>query len=153
MDGTEIDYAKVLQDLKSKRDRLNSAIEGIEEMLGMAPSPASPENGNRPPPEQVLVDGTGRLLPRQVASDSFFQMSASAAAEKYLNIVKRPASTNEICDALIRGGYLTNSKNFYSNMYTTLSRTPEFVKVKKDWGLAEWYPGRRLEQKGEGKDD
>jgi len=149
-----VDYNRVLADLRERRDKLNAAIAAIEEMsLGTGGLDSGGDSdtaaGDESPiqmPQRISTARYGLL------SDSFFQMSAADAAKKYLRIVKRPAGTKEICDALTRGGYLTNAKNFYSNLYTTLLRTPDVIKVKKEWGLAEWYPGKRMERSGEDKE-
>ncbi len=128
-----IDYEAVLDDLKARRDQLNVAIAGIEQMLGLAASS----------PAGATPSVTDEQLPKQVETDTFFGLSAVEAAKKYLKIVKRPAAMKTIHDALKDGGYLTHSKNFYANLYTAIMRSPDFVKVKKNWGLAEWYGGRR----------
>ena len=134
-----IDYEAVLADLRGRRDQLNSAIAVIEQFLGLSPGStvaAAPTSGS----PLVLEES----LPKEVQSDTFFGLSAVDAAKKYLAIVKKPMPMKAIHDALRAGGYLTNSKNFYSNLYTSIMRSPDFQKVRKNWGLAEWYQGRRV---------
>jgi len=138
MNENGIEYGRVLADLRARRDKLNAAIAAIEEVSGIEPEDALGDPGQSAPTDASDAPRSPRHH-GQVASDAFFQMGAGDAARKYLNMVKRPALNKEIADALKAGGYLTNAKNFYSNLYTTLLRTPGFVKVKKAWGLAEWY--------------
>jgi hypothetical protein len=132
-----IDYEAVLADLRSRRDQLNAAISGLEQMLGFVGTGGPGLAGS------TAVDASEEL-PKEVGSDTFFGLSAVEGAKKYLRIVKRPTAMKTIHDALRAGGYLTNSKNFYANLYTAVMRSPEFQKVGKGWGLAEWYQGRRV---------
>jgi hypothetical protein len=152
-----IDYAAVLADLRARRDELNAAIKAIEPLASgrsAATTPAIPfERGSRHEFDATAAigdvetgDARAQPLGTTVESDSFFGLSTSEAAKKYLRMKKKPASTREISNALVEGGYLTNSKNFYVNVFTTLRRTQSFVSVQQKWGLAEWYPGRRLDQ-------
>jgi hypothetical protein len=151
-----IDYDAVLEDLRAQRDELNAAISAIERLSrGRSSSQGLTGNG-----EPASVSPTSGMEERerepiaapeskQIREDTFFGLSASAAARKYLTMVKRPALTQELVDALKKGGYLTNATNFYSNLYTTLKRSPEFTNLGKGkWGLAEWYPNRPRKKKG-----
>jgi hypothetical protein len=139
-----IDYEAVLADLREKRDKLDTAIAAIEQLvLGRVAAPGQAIAAGSISPGQPDASEVSRTI----ESDTFFGMTASDATRKYLRMTKRPASLNAILAALQEGGYLTNSKNFYSNLYTTLSRLDDFVKVGKNWALVEWYPGRRLDQK------
>ena len=56
--------------------------------------------------------------------------------------MKEPQSTAEIADALERGGYPTESRNFRNTVRSVLDRhaktVGEIVKVHRNWGLAEW---------------
>jgi len=145
-----IDYEAVLADLRSRRDQLNATIAGIEQLMGVGrfagtsgPGAANGSGGEASTTESVAAASTGDQLPKEVQSDTFFNLSAVEGAKKYLRIVKRPTAMKEIHDALLAGGYLTQSKNFYSNLYTAIMRNKEFQKVGKKWGLSEWYEGRR----------
>jgi hypothetical protein len=149
MEAPNIDYAAVLADLRAKRDKLNAAIEAIEPLVFSA-RPAPPAEGAGSDTgmgdETSSPRETKEAFPARVEPDTFFGLSITEAARKYLRMKKRPAATREITDALLEGGYLTNSKVFYSNVFASLRRSPEFVSVQQKWGLAEWYPGRRLDQ-------
>ena len=146
-----IDYEAVLADLRNKREHLNVTIANIEQLIAMGflkgtISPlvlGSSANGLADPTDRARPTEGEENLPKQVESDTFFGLSAVEAAKKYLKIVKRPTAMKEIEDALRAGGYLTNSQNFYANLYTAVMRSSDFRKVGKKWGLAEWYIGRR----------
>jgi hypothetical protein len=145
MDTPTVDYSVVLADLKRRREELSTAIALIERIsLGGAPvGGADPSlGGGEPEPESPPRD----TLPTKVESDTFFGLSITEATRKYLRMKKRPAATREISDALLEGGYLSQSKDFYANVFASLKRSPDFVLVQSKWGLAEWYPGRRLDQ-------
>jgi len=142
MDAGNIDYTAVLADLKDRREKLNAAIAAIEHILGR---PASSGTEAQPGVE-VTAEQQQRDAPTRVESDTFFGLSIGEGTKKFLRMKKRPATTQEICEALKEGGYLSDSKSFYSNVYATLRRRPAFVNVKGKWALTEWYPGRRLDQ-------
>ena len=134
-----IDYEAVLVDLRIKRDELNTAIATIERILGVASTATTTAPGSTP------AAAADEKIPKQIESDTFFGLSAVQAAKKYLKMVKRPSATKEIHDGLKAGGFLTNSKSFYSNLYTSIMRSGEFRRVHKKWGLVEWYPNRPME--------
>jgi hypothetical protein len=82
---------------------------------------------------------------QQLHPDSFVGMSIVEASAQYLRIVGRPArSTEEIVDALVRGGLQRVSP---ASVATLLIREHNnegpVVRVQKGfYGLAEWYPRR-----------
>lgn len=121
-----IDYEAVLADLQDRRAKIDAAIEavkGIVAALGIHPS------GSR-------ITGL-----KDIPSDAFFTMSIADAALKYLGMVKSKQSTEQILEALERGG-LPPMK--YDSVYTLLRRRAnqvgDIVRVGDDWGLAAWYP-------------
>jgi hypothetical protein len=132
----QIDYERVLVDLRAKRAALDEAIAGIERVLGVSVRETVP-NGE-------VAD----MAHTEVADDAFFGLSIGDAARKYLRMSKRPRSTTEICSALEGGGLHHSSKNFFATVHSVLARQErigaDIVKVKRgQWGLAEWYPGRK----------
>jgi hypothetical protein len=148
-----IDYDAVLEDLRAKRDELNTAIAAIERITrGGAPGPAVNGEAASGAPPQARGAEEPTAESKQVREDAFFGLSATAAARKYLIMVKRPVVTQDLVDALKQGGLLTNAKNFYSNLYTSLKRSEEFTNLGRGkWGLTEWYPNRpRKKVKGGG---
>jgi hypothetical protein len=55
-----------------------------------------------------------------------------------------------LAEALQAGGWKTASKNVTETLRVTLGRHPDFVKINAEFGLAEWYPGRRTSQRRAG---
>jgi hypothetical protein len=134
MSDSDIDYQKVLADLEEKKAKIEAAIEGIKVMLGH--SVTGP-----------ILNGGGSARADSIPSDAFFGMSIVDAAKKYLRMVKSKRTTADIVAALERGGITHSSKNFTNTVYAGLFRDEkqggDIVRVGKDWGLAEWYPGKR----------
>ncbi|MEP7013104.1 MAG: hypothetical protein ABJC13_22515 [Acidobacteriota bacterium] len=144
---SDIDYGPVLEDLRARRDEIDAAIAVIEKFSTGPGAISAAARFSVAPAVVESLPVEGSPVPVRVESDTFFRMSASEATQKYLKMVKKPTSLVVICRALEGGGYLTSAKNFYSNLYTTLMRSSAFVQVNKDWGLAEWYPGKRTDPK------
>jgi hypothetical protein len=143
----EINYEAVLADLEARRAALDTAIASIRQILGLT-SITSGAPASAAAPGDVT----------SIASDAFFSMSVIEAAKKYLGLKKRPAATREIADALIAGGFITQSANFFNTVFSGLDReskreSPEIVKIGNDWGLAGWYPGRTFRNKRSAKPD
>jgi hypothetical protein len=137
---TTVDYSAVLEDLKARRDKLNAAIEAIEQMQGQVVLGA------------LASLGTSGGSANQLRSDSFFGMGVGDAAVKYLGLVKAPKKIDQILTALEEGGLTHTSKNFYSTVFTALQRREQsegdITRVKRgEWGLAAWYPGLRKGKK------
>ena len=150
MSDTAVNYEAVLKDLEGKRNELDTAIRAIRKMLGKGDAAAAAATESEPGGRQA-EDG-------QIKPDSFFGMTAVDAAKKCLRIKKTPLGTTRLTSLLRTGGYVTGAKNFYSNLYTSMVRDPELVRIGKGtWGLAEWYPGRnprkgKIEQVEENKE-
>jgi hypothetical protein len=83
--------------------------------------------------------------PQSVAftSDSFFGMTIADGAKKYLAAIKRTATAKVVSEALIAGGMKSSAKSPTENVRSILSRNPSFVLVNGEFGLSEWYPGRK----------
>ena len=136
----EINYSDVLADLRLKQTALEQAITGITTLMKLGTV-----SGGGPAPISSSADPSS---PVEIPSDAFFGVSIVEATKKYLGMMKRPKTTQEIAAALVEGGYNHTSKNFYSTIFSVLAResgkpTGEIVKVNDRWGLAEWYPNRR----------
>ncbi len=132
--SSEIDYEAVLADLEARRADLEAAIIGIRRILGQTDEPGVSMKASNEPGKPIELE-----------IDAFIGMSVSDAAKKFLRMMgRKPQGTQTICDALVRGGFKSKAKNFYSNVHTALSRDPDFVRVGRGkWGLAEWYPSKR----------
>ena len=126
-------YRTVLKDLKRRKKVIDAAIAGVTALMGESEAelqaclPVSLRN----------TQESGDL-----ASGAFADLSLTDAAQIYLSTVKDPQSTADIADALKRGGYPTESRNFRNTVRSVLDRhaktVGEIVKVHKNWGLAEW---------------
>lgn len=129
-----IDYKAVLADMEEKRAALDAAIENMKRWLGIAGTPA-------------VVAGRALGNGGEIPSDAFFAMSIPDAIAKYLRMVRGKKATNDIVDALEKGGITHSSKNFRNTVSTALYREDakadaEIVRVAEgEWGLTEWYPG------------
>lgn len=73
-----IDYEAVLADLRVRREKLDAAILGIEQMLGAAPSGGQDQNGR----------STRDAQSREVKDDSFLGMSMPEAAITFLRMTR-----------------------------------------------------------------
>jgi hypothetical protein len=124
-------YDVVIADLESKRDQLSATIEMLKALRGTASIPLP------------LASGTQRLATEaDIPRDAFFGMTLPEAAKKYLSIGKVTKTNPVLCEALLHGGFKTQSNNFPEVVRSTLGRHPDFVKVSGEWGLAEWYGNR-----------
>ena len=79
--------------------------------------------------------------------DAFFGMTLGDAARKYLAATKKTAATSALAEALVAGGWKTAAKNIPETIRAILSRNSDFVKINGEFGLAEWYPGRKAATK------
>lgn len=131
--SAEVDYGAVLEDLEKKKVALENAIAGIKQILGQ------PQIGENTP---IRSPGS-----TDIQSDAYSQMSMPDAIRKYLKTAKKPQSAKSITEALKSGGLTSMAQSLSNNVYAVLRRmekeTGDIVRVKKEWGLAEWYGGRK----------
>lgn len=123
-------YRTVLKDLKRRKKVIDTAIAGVTALMGESEAelqaclPALPKTQES----------------RAVASGAFADLTLIEAAQIYLSTVKDPQSTADIADALKRGGYPTESRNFRNTVRSVLDRHAKtegvIVKVHRNWGLA-----------------
>ena len=125
-------WAQALAEVEAEIAKLQAMADMIRER--MTRSGQSPVSGG---------PGGGGL--RQ---DSFLKMSIPDATKKLLEMTRAKQSTQEILDALVKGG-LPPSK--YNTLYSILSRRErlvgDIINMKGDWALAEWYPNHRPKAK------
>jgi hypothetical protein len=134
-------YDAVIADLKAKRDQLSAMIDTLEHMKGMG----VPYVGSTGSDAPRVASGAG-----EIPHDAFFGMTIPEAAKKYLAIVKHTVKHPVLCDAILAGGFTTSSPNFREVVRSTLGRQPDFVKIRGQWGLKEWYGtrGKRKSKRG-----
>lgn len=131
---TGIDYQAVLADLEARIAKLQAAADSIRDII--AAGGAGPVSGGSGP------TGGG------IKPDTFLKLSIPDATKKLLEMTRAKQSTQEVMDALVKGG-LPPSK--YSTVYSILSRREaqvgDIINMKGDWALAEWYPNHRRKTK------
>lgn len=147
------DYQQILADLEQEQENIERMIVWVKGRIAQqADSAQAVVSAAKPLPSSGPM-----RFPRLLPADAFFRMSVPEAIKKYLNMVKRPKTAKEITAALDAGGLTHQAKNLYATVYPTLLRMEgnnEVVRVsKREWALAEWYPGGRKvnqEEKTEG---
>jgi hypothetical protein len=136
---SNVDYMRVLDDLKARRAKLNAAITAIEEIVGLAPPTAAADL------KSFVVQGPANGSPDEGRTASGFRPFADktivAAAADFLRSSGQPQSTNTIVTALKSGGISSHSKNLYRTLYNTLNNNLDKEIMRDDrgyWGLKEW---------------
>jgi hypothetical protein len=129
MSTEPVNYEAVLADLEAKKAQIDAAIAAIRALAGIGT--ASPNQG-----------ASQGLEPH-----SFLGMSIPDATKKYLSIVKRKQSTQDIMKALEAGGL---PPSLYNTIYGVLRRRQkqvgDIINFKGDWALAEWYPNYKFKK-------
>jgi hypothetical protein len=129
-----VDWAAALAEIEAKIAKLQATADGIRELMAMGGVATSPSGG---------PSGGGGLRP-----DAFLGMSIADATKKHLEATRQKQSTQEIIEALQRGG-LPQSK--YNTVYGILARRErqmgDIINMKGDWALAVWYPNHRPKAK------
>ena len=130
----EYDYMeRALEQLLQERSELDAAITILQKRIGkpsVGASPTSPEARLQQPSSSVVT-----------YRGEFFNLSITKAAEKLLKRVGRPMKTPEIQAAFEQAGYEIKSKLIRPTIYTSLTRSRDFVKVLPDtWDLSERHP-------------
>jgi hypothetical protein len=131
-------YGPVIADLEQRITALQATLDSLRSLAGGGAATAT-------------VSGLGLRVNATAVSfshDAFFNMTAAEAAKKYLSATKKTASVNLLSDALVAGGWKTFSKNIPDLLRTILGRHVDFVRINGEFGLAEWYPGRKTAGKG-----
>ena len=131
-------FEEVIKALEEERKAIDIALAKVRAMSlqNVSPGSSSPETPTTKSGSKAELS----QLEQDIRSDSFFGLSITAAAKKYLLIVKSPKETRVIGEALKKGGILSTSENFFATVHSGLSRDKAFVRLKKQWWLAEWYP-------------
>jgi hypothetical protein len=125
-------------DLLAKRDQIQKAIDGVEALLGIAPTSGS---AARAADNSGIDNGPGALL----------GMSIVDAAKKLLNQHRKPLRNPELADMFKAGGLVLTSEEPANTIGSVLTRrfaqVGDVVKVARGtWGLKEWYPGRSFKK-------
>jgi hypothetical protein len=133
-------YDPVIAEMKAQIEECQLVIATLE--MRRAKGGATP----------VSVGGTPAVTSQPVTfgNDAFFNMTLAEGAKKYLAATKKTATSKTIAEALIAGGMKTSAKNFVDTVRSKLSKHHYFASVNGEWGLAEWYPGRKTSPKKSG---
>jgi hypothetical protein len=132
-------YEPVIAELRAQIEEWQKMVVNLEMMRSKGAVTASVLAGNSNTP---AANGTVNF-----SSDAFFGMTIADAAKKYLNGIRKTATARAIADALLAGGFKTSAKNFVENVRSIISRSQHFAFVNGEFGLAEWYPGRKVAAK------
>ncbi len=125
-------------------DPIDVAIAAIDEQIEKLISARETLEGIRGKAGTKNSTGAARPTSSTIFShDSFFGMTVGDAAKKYLAAIKKTAPAPAIAAALLAGGWKTASKNEGDTIRAILSRHEGFVKINGEFGLSEWYPGRK----------
>src|SRR6266851_3165115 len=136
----ENDYMeRALQHLLQERAELDAAIATLQKRIGKPMPSVSAAIASSGSPDT--------RLPQQLSGDvvtyrgEVFNLSITKAAEKLLKRVGRPLKTPEIQAAFQNAGFEIKSKLVRPTIYTSLTRSRDFVKVLPDtWDLSERHP-------------
>ena len=130
MNTGNINYEKVLEDLRAQRDRLDVAIAAMEALVSGAP---------------VAETRTASTAAEKIDGHPFLGLGTAAAAIRYLEMVQEPKSNSEIAAALLKGGIHSTSDKFGNTVYTALHRSDKAIRLGRKWSLKEWHPRARIQ--------
>ena len=131
MSSPSIDYKFVLKDLRARRDRMNAAIEAVEQIIGELHPNGSQSSLVNAPTSVSLV-----------GSDIYRMMTIKDACIHFLRANGGVQPTTAFATALRAGGIKSQSKSLYRTIYTILTEESKredakVVRKEKGWGLRE----------------
>jgi hypothetical protein len=131
-----------LQELREKRSQIDQAIAALEQLGGgtssLAGTSSTPSSSTSAPSRQLTSPRGGPLV---VHPGEFYNMSLTKAAVQLLKRAGHPLKTMDLFAALRRAEFPLNGKAPESTLYTSLTRSKDFVKVLPNtWALSEWHP-------------
>lgn len=141
-------YDTAITELEARRTQIDNAITALKQLreaFAGVPWTNLPLVGDLTSTgtvSTVVTRGGASSETDNIPRDAFFKMTIADAAVKYLNkwANRKPRPTNEIIDALERGGL---KRKAYTTVYAILSRRArdkrDVVNVNGDWGLHDWY--------------
>ena len=129
-DNNGVDWAAALADIEARIAKLQATADLIRETILTTGAPGAPSGGG---PHGGVV-----------RPDSFLKMSIPDATKKLLEITRAKQSTQDVMDALEKGGLPPSKYNtVYSILARRASQVGDIINMKGDWALAEWYPNHR----------
>ena len=128
-----------LQRLREQRSQIDQAIAALEQLGGVSSGATGPQASISSPSRLSTSQPSGG--PLTVHPGEFFSLSVTKAASLILKRAGHPLKTAEIVGALRRAEFPLKGKAPDSNVYTSLTRSKDFVKVLPNtWALSEWHP-------------
>ncbi len=128
---------QMIAEYRKKIETYQAMIQEWERELGI---PASASAATT-----MATTGAKSGLTVDVQTWQFLGKSQPEAAKALLKMVEHPLTTEEIIEGIRKGGIEVGSTKY--GFYSILSRSDDFVKVKKNtWGLSEW-PGLAKKKK------
>jgi DNA-directed RNA polymerase delta subunit len=138
--SSEVNWVAALAEIQRKIAKLQTAAEGIKEMITTSGGSISSDISSSTPAE---IHNTNT---QQLSSKIFKDMVMHEAVQKYLETVKSEKTIRQILEALEQGGFGNASiKTIYTCLWRR--RTPKGVFTQPSestWGLAEWYSSSQL---------
>ena|SRR5256885_275844 len=146
----KVDYAPIIADLERKRAEIDQTIASLKRLSGLSENGSDASSSTTDAPLPTGIGGGLR-------DDAFFGMKGPEAVKAFLAWAKRPQGAAKIASELVAHGFTTTATTPANAIRTTLVRLQEageVVQVKKEWGLASWYPGfKRRPKPDEDGDD
>lgn len=108
------------------------------------------------PPMYVIEDESSASVITNIQADTFYGKTIGGAAREYLEMRRRanmgPASTREVFDALVKGGFqfdTANDNNAMISLGSTMRKNSKmFHKLPNGkYGLLSWYPNAKADTK------
>jgi len=129
-------YEPVIAEMKAQIEECQRVIVTLEMMRSKGLNQAASVPTAKPAAQSATF-----------SNDAFFGMTIAEGTKKFLSATKKTATAKTIADALVAGGFKTSAKNFVETVRSIVSRHQYFAFVNGEFGLAEWYPGRKVPPK------
>lgn len=125
-----VDYKGVLADLRARRAALDQAIAAIEAIAGESGTVLIPS-----------LNGSGVGFGKEIEPGTFFNLNTLEATKKYLGIVGKTQTTQQIGDALRKGSLSVKDASIGAILQREVRNDdPELVSVGRGmWGLKRFY--------------
>jgi hypothetical protein len=130
-----------IQKLMEQRSQIDQAIAALQAVLTGVGIPATASTSS--------AGGRGAATAGEIGVNrgEFYGLSLTKAAERIVRRANRPMKTEEILAALRRAEFPMSDKHPVANVYTSLKRSKDFLKVLPNtWALAEWHPDAAISE-------
>ena len=135
-----VDYRSIFTGLLKNGEDVELALQVARKILALPPQPSQPMGADATEQGRSAEGVSPHFYPGQ-----FYGKSQTGAAADVLKVYGKPQRTKAILEASSRAGLNVGGSNPEANLYRTLLRSKEFIKVAPDtWGLVDWYPQAKL---------